>query len=484
METVRRCLKIVRINPKIIPDQDSCQDFRLCSCSMYNPRGGVHPQPQRPVSPLPLKHMSRTPFHCALFTVLAVGYCVGSREYQTRAMKRVRPTDKNIEAAVFAQATSAAARRASAARPLRRLTDSLSRASEIKLFSFEFQRVYLGHEGPNHTRIEGEPSAGAQYIVRANIFRQEAIRTMKFELVDVNNRVIGLLHFFKSNNSPEDGDYVGLVDVPSHPFRVMVSGTDVNDTPYQRIFPRLFRPTRRPPATPLIPPGFPPARAKEIRQMLEAIDKQARAQFADESKRRPDGVIVIPRIEVSNFTYEPFLSPMGNLLGMRLKYDMRFSADGNYAHSFHAFPLYTDIDFRGKVEMKVFRESIEPRPERPTTDPNIWHDPNTLILHGSEAGYRADTTYHFVVDLIPDYVFQNAAKTKFCVYNLKFKESIKAQNVWRVIKASSRPVRYRVSMQKADFDGDTEDFHPLKAFTDSFLSEGAEDCKPYANSNF
>ncbi len=393
-------------------------------------------------------------------------------------MKRVRPADKNIEAAVFAQSPS------SAARPLRRLTDSPSQAGDIKLFSFEFQRVYLGHEGPNHTRIEGEPSAGAQYIVRADIFRQEAVRTVKFELVDVNNRVIGLLHFIKFSNSPEDGDYMGSVDVPSHPFRVMVSGTGVDGTPYRHVFPRLFRPTRRPPATPLIPPGFPPARAKEIRQMLEAIDKQARAQFVDESKRRPDGVIVIPRIEVSNFTYEPFSSPMGNPLGMRLKYDMRFSADGNYAHSFHAFPLYTDADFRGQVEMKVFRESIEPRPERPTTDPNIWHDPNTLILYGSEAGYRADTTYHFVVDLIPDYIFQNAAKTKFCVFNLKFKESLKARNVWRVLKASSRPVRYRVSMQKVDFAGDTEDFYPPKAFTDSFLSEGAEDCKPYANSNF
>ncbi len=70
------------------------------------------------------------------------------------------------------------------------------------------------------------------------------------------------------------------------------------------------------------------------------------------------------------------------------------------------------------------------------------------------------------------------------VFNLKFKESLKARNVWRVLKASSRPVRYRVSMQKVDFAGDTEDFYPPKAFTDSFLSEGAEDCKPYANSNF
>ncbi|MDQ3685770.1 MAG: hypothetical protein M3430_09235, partial [Acidobacteriota bacterium] len=115
------------------------------------------------------------------------------------------------------------------------MTDSPSQANEIKLFSFEFQRVYLGHEGPNHTRIEGEPSAGAQYIVRADIFRQEAVRTVKFELVDVNNRVIGLLHFFKFSNSPEDGDYMGSVDVPSHPFRVMVSGTGVDGTPYRHV---------------------------------------------------------------------------------------------------------------------------------------------------------------------------------------------------------------------------------------------------------
>ena len=195
--------------------------------------------------------MSKTTFLCALLTVLAVGCCVGSKEYQARTMKPVRSADRNIEAAVFAQATSAAAR------PLRRLTDSPPQAREIKLFSFEFQRVYLGHEGPNHTRIEGEPSAGAQYIVRADIFRQEAVRSVRFELADANNRVIGLLHFFKSSNSLEAGAYIGSVDVPSHPFRVMVSGLDINGTPYRRIFPRLFRPTRRPPATPLIPPGLP-----------------------------------------------------------------------------------------------------------------------------------------------------------------------------------------------------------------------------------
>ncbi|MFN2492310.1 MAG: hypothetical protein ABR501_05430, partial [Pyrinomonadaceae bacterium] len=45
-------------------------------------------------------------------------------------------------------------------RPVRRLVDSPSLVKEIDLFEFEFQRPYFGFEGPNFTRLDGEPSAG------------------------------------------------------------------------------------------------------------------------------------------------------------------------------------------------------------------------------------------------------------------------------------------------------------------------------------
>ena len=64
------------------------------------------------------------------------------------------------------------------------------RTAEIEFFSFEFERPYLGREGPNFTELEGEPSAGAQYLATAELFREDAVSTAKFELVDEDGRVI------------------------------------------------------------------------------------------------------------------------------------------------------------------------------------------------------------------------------------------------------------------------------------------------------
>lgn len=372
-----------------------------------------------------------------------------------------------------------------APRPVKRFTSDPSRARGVEFFSFEFQRPYLGREGPNFTRLEGQPSAGAQYLVKAELFGQEEVATAKFELVDKGGRVIQLLHLSKSDNSLDDGEYDGFMKVPSQPFHVAVSGSDVDGKRYRRVYAHLFRPMNRPPAPPLLPPKLPPAEARKIAAMLKALEQEAISNMEKRVSKHPDGVIVMPRVEVSNVSYEPFVSEKDNRLGMRLRYALHFSVAGDYAHSLQVFPFYKDDNVRGLVSMEVINEKIDPRPESPSyATPDIHVDLNTLVRYGSEAWFKEAAVYHFSVDLVPNFVGQNASKTKFCVSEDQFQNSVESQRTWEAMKTSSVPVKYRVVINKMDWSGETEAFYPPKIFYDGFLREGAVKCKPYKNVNF
>jgi hypothetical protein len=297
--------------------------------------------------------------------------------------------------------------------------------------------------------------------------------------------VIQLLNMSKSDNSLDHGEYGGFMKVPSQPFRVAVSGRNLDGKRYRRVYADLFRPTNRPPAPPRLPPKLPPAEARKIAATLKAIEQQAISNMEKEVSKHPDGVIVMPRVEVSNLTYEPLVSEKNNRLGMRLRYDLRFSIDGDYAHSLQVFPFYEDDNVRGLVNMEVIKEKIDPRPEPPSyATPEIHVDLNTLVRYGSEAWFKDAVVYHFSVDLVPNFVGQNASKTKFCVDDDQFKNSVESQRTWEAMKASSAPVKYRVFINKMDWGGETERFYAPKIFYDGFLREGAVKCKPYKNVNF
>src|SRR4030095_10643605 len=147
--------------------------------------------------------------------------------------------------------------------PLKRSTFK-PRSAEISFFSFEFRRPYLGREGPNFTKLDEEPSAGAEYPVIADLSRPEAVSTLKFELVDQAGHVLQSLHFFKHNNSPEDGTFLGSVKFPNQPFRVAAQGLGIDGKSYSVVYDRLFRPTSLPPKPPLLPWNLAPADAKRL----------------------------------------------------------------------------------------------------------------------------------------------------------------------------------------------------------------------------
>lgn len=369
-------------------------------------------------------------------------------------------------------------------RPLKRF-NSKPRAAEVSVLSFEFLRPYLGREGPNFTQSKVEPSAGAQYLANAELYRQEAVSTAKFELVDEGGNVIQLLHFFKQDNSIERGRFVGSVKIPGQPFRVAVSGMGIDGQPYRSIYERLFRPITGSKAPPILPLDFTPDETRQITAWLTEMDKQALAEVEKHASKYPDGVFVMPRVEISNMTYQSFLSEKGNKLGMLLSYDMRFSIDGDFAHSLQVFPNYEDYDRRSLIGMEVLSEEINPKPDPPSyATPDIHVDLKTLVKYGSEAWYKAGVVYRFTVKLIPDFVGQNANKTTFCVDEQHYKNKVTSLRIWQKMKVDSSPVGYRIFLSGMSGGGDTEPFDPPKVYYDGFLKEGAVKCKPYKNINF
>ena len=369
-------------------------------------------------------------------------------------------------------------------RPVKKFPSN-PRTAEIEFFSFEFQRPYLGREGPNFTELKGEPSAGAQYLATAELFREDAVSTVKFELVDENGRVIQLLYFFKQDNSLEHAHFFGSAKIPERPFRVAVSGIGIDGEQYRRVFERLFRPSRRPPAPPILPRKLAPQEAKKLAAALVEMEKQALSKLAERASKNPDGVIVMPRIEISNVILQSFASERGNKLGMLLSYDMRFSIDGDYAHSLQVFPVYEDEDMRGLIEMSVLSEEINPKPEPPSyATPQIYVDLKTLVRDGDEAWYKRGVVYHFTIKLIPNFVGQNANQTKFCVDEEGFKNNSKSFELWKSMKQDPRPIAYRIFMYPLAWGGETESFDPPKVYYDGFLKEGAIKCLPDKNMNF
>ena len=351
-------------------------------------------------------------------------------------------------------------------------------ATRISFLRFDFQEPYFGREGPNYHAIKDEPAAGVQQFAQASIYGQEAIAGVKFEMVDETGNVIQTLHFIKTDNSPEEGEYLGMVDVPHQPFRIIASGQYVNGAPFRAVNRRLFRPDAHLAPALAFPADMPPQNAQQLRAWVEAMDKQAQAQFEEARRTHPDGTIPAPRAGVSNVTYEPFVSRYGNLLGIRVRFDIQFSADGYHALSPHVFPVYQAFKWRGEVTMKVQNESITPLPQTQNAV-----DPKALLRYNAAAYYKGGVAYHAVVDMVPDYVIYNVDNSRTCIYNYKFQSSGQIAT-WDGIRASTAPIKYRVDLNGADFQGETDPFYPQRNFYENFLKEGAVDCGPTPTNRF
>ena len=337
--------------------------------------------------------------------------------------------------------------------------------ARIELRSFEFEKPYFGREGPAYFATKGEPSKGAKQLAEARLSGQAGASTVKFEAIDANGNPLEVLHLFKVTDALDDDDYVGFVEVPDQPFRVMISGQEISGADYSRVYDRLFHPKIEPPT---------PA-------ALFSLDEERRYKAEFEAKRRanPDGVIVLPHMQVTHVVHEPYRSPSGSTLGIRLSYDVQFSKAAAYSVTPTVSPFFEDYDLRGSVGMKVAQATINPAPDVLQQQyPPGFHG---LIL---PAQYRSGVVYHFVVDMVPDYAIQNAAGTRYCIYNRKFQHSPKASGRWEALKTQDVRVKYLVGIASVDFRGEIPGLYSQKTFYEGFLREGAEDCGANPTVNF
>jgi hypothetical protein len=290
---------------------------------------------------------------------------------------------------------------------------------------------------------------GTRQIAWIKLASQSAARTVKFESIDQMGKLIATLPAIKGRN--EDAEYMVLVDVPRQAFRIRAVGVDLTGAAYERAFSKLFWPT-----------AAKPSAGSDAQQALIT-------QLEAEQKSHPDGVIAISPIDISAVGYEP-LVVNASIVGIRLWYSVRFSADGVYSLSPLVYPAYEDAESQGLVTMRVLREKLEPQPE--------------VSASGAPAKFRSGTEYREVLEMIPDYVVNNTLQNKFCIYEAKFPAQGKGRDLWNLVKSNPLPVQYRVDIPGLNFAGLTEPFHPQRSFYEGFLKQGAFDCGPAPASKF
>lgn len=348
-------------------------------------------------------------------------------------------------------------------------------ARPISILQIRIQEMKFGHEGPGYFSVDRAPFRGTQEVVEATLFGQEAIASVRFELVSDSGQLLSVVPAFRIGDGADADEYYLHVDVPPQPFRFRIQGRDLQGRAYAKVFPKLFVPFEGSVPKPPLLAGLTPDQSRRLQGMMDATEAETLARFVSARNAYPDGTIRIARWSVSGATYEPLVSPLGNILGVRVRFAVRFENPGYYALSPQVFPLYEKFRWRGTVSMKVLDATVDPVPAAAGVA--------EALLYGSLAHYEGNVAYRFTFDFVPDYVIRNADGTRYCLNTQGFRAGGRLP-AWEEIRASGEPVKYRVDIWSLDFVSETSALWPQKKFYDSFLREGALDCGPTPNIHF
>jgi hypothetical protein len=272
------------------------------------------------------------------------------------------------------------------------------------------------HGGPSYFSVKRAPFRGKSEIAEATVFGQEAIATIRFELIDEAARVPQPVPAIPTGNAIDSDSYLLKLDVPDLPLRLRIRGSDLRGRPFTHTWPRLFVPMEGAPAAP--------------------IPAELDAQFHP-------GDLRMSRAAISEATYEPLLSARGNPLGLRIRFTVRLDAPGYYGVTPHVFPVYAEYRWRGEISMRA--------------------------LDTGRTQFDAGTDYHWTYDMIPGYVSRNHDGS-YCVL------APPRIAVFEEIMAGRQPVKYRVDISSLDFDSETDPLDPPRTLFQGFRHEGATQC--------
>ena len=145
--------------------------------------------------------------------------------------------------------------------------------------------------------------------------------------------------------------------------------------------------------------------------------------------------------EVFDVTDEPFRSPAGNLLGLRVHYSVRFPSSDRYSPGPRLLTVDESIrEFRG---MTILNSTVEPRPRALSNSP-------LPVPYGR---YQAGVTYHFTFETVPFYLIPSRDRSGFCMSFSNANEEQLAQ--------SEREEKFLISVSGTSADLDLTGSSPL-----------------------
>lgn len=357
--------------------------------------------------------------------------------------------------------------------PVKPVSTHIPTVADIHFEAFEFNWLTNSRYGPMPWQIPGQPSKNTYYYVEPIVYGENAIATMKFEAIDEHGTLISVVPILQKMGAGGRPDFLGMMLTPDRPFRVVVSGQAVDGKSYRIVHPSLFVPTN-------VPEKWDPEMLKRMKgagvknkiAYLEDRIRQDYLKVKQEFEKLKDGTIVMPRTRVFNVNYVPLLSASGQPLGLRITYDAEFSQSGYYNPELQVLFDYKILEWRGVVAWYALSSSISPVP----TEESPQDRPHPLS-YGAGYTYLAKTTYHFKLDLVPAYVKRNEQKM-FCLDNQQFNHDPLVRARWEAIRASKEWVSLRIYIQNAGFEGLIENFYPQQMIYNTYLAEGASECKP------
>jgi len=355
-------------------------------------------------------------------------------------------------------------------------TPVVERVDPVEFSRLRFLTFAFGREGPMDVPLRTPPVAGREYFVEADVFGIDSASSVRFEIVDAAGRTLQTPTMWKASDGADDGEFYGFVKIPNQPFRAAISGINTSGSGFRSVLDTVFEPVAVGPAEQLLfPPGISTNERTQVQAIVDAYSQQMRARAAQVAAEHPDGLITLARAVVSRIAYEPLSSKTGAPIGVRLRYSIRFPSTLSIVAVPLVFPVYQTTTWRGVVEMKPLGGTITPEPQMVGVQ-----SLQDVLVYRAAATYRAGQTYTFVVDMVPDYVFQGTQTGRFCI----FEQKITNRAVWDALIASQTAVPYSVSISDTETSATIPAFFPQRTFHEAFTAGGAFDCGPVPNIRF
>jgi hypothetical protein len=359
--------------------------------------------------------------------------------------------------------------------PVRDVTKAPS-ATEIEFVGFDFQRPQPAHGGVFLFEISGEPGAGLRYPVEATIGGEAAVASASFDVIAEDGTIIQSLPIARGDRSGQT-QFIGMMTVPSQPFRILLTGQSVDGRRFEFLYRRLFRPGKGSleiPADAPVPPEF-----GGQRRLMDAEAKRLIVEAERYAATNAVVPLVMPRAIVSKVMYEPLRSVAGRPIGVRVIYDVEFSQGGEYDPRVNVYADSSDDVPSGILgTMRVVNSSLEPVPRLAHAPSELagTNHRDSVLAYGADFLYDARTVYHFSVDLVPGFISPGSGGSPACIWREGLRTTPDPERAFANLLSREGPSTYRVSIGDRLFEGRIENFAGEGTLYRNLVAEGTQDC--------